>query len=254
MIGRILLINFILVFGFFTLAYLVARAKKRIDTVDVCWGLGFIVAAWGVQVQAPTGRSLIVASIVSIWGIRLASHIYAKHKGKHDDPRYKEITGKWKGNIWNQAYFKIFLLQAGLVMVVGLPIVMIANQQLLNFDWFFSAGLVIWIIGFYIEVVADSQLKSYLKLTNRPKVLKTGLWKYSRHPNYFGELTMWWGIGVMALTASYGWIGLVGPAVLSYLMIFVSGIPPIERRRSKDPEYREYMRKTSPLVILPPRK
>lgn len=238
-----------------SLAWTVARLKNRVDTVDICWGLGFILVGWSTLLQQPSARSLLVAVLVTIWGLRLASHIYSRHKGKGDDPRYAEITDKWKvDNIWPTAYFKIFLLQGMLVWLVGLPIVMVANAQLSDWAWLISVGFVFWLLGFVIEVAADRQLQKFLKQKSRPKVLQTGLWRYSRHPNYFGELLQWWGIGVMALSCSYGWIGLAGPLLLSYLMIFVSGIPPIEKRRLKDPEYQAYKNKTSALVLLPPKK
>ncbi len=251
---QILLVNLSLLVVFLSLAYLVARYKQRIDTIDICWGLGFVLVGWSTVLQAPSKQSLLVALLVTIWGLRLASHIYARHKGRGDDPRYKEITNKWKGNIWARAYFSIFLLQGLLVWLVSLPIVIITNPRLSGWCWLIYAGALIWLIGFVIEVIADKQLQNFLRQKAHPKVLQTGLWRYSRHPNYFGELTQWWGIGIMALSASYGWIGLTGPLLLSYLMIFVSGIPPIERRRIKDPEYQAYKQKTSSLILLPPKK
>lgn len=252
---KIILINALVLFIFMSLAFLVARSRRRIDTVDVCWGLGFVLVAWSVMVQAPTGRSLLVAILVTIWGLRLALHIHHRHKGKGDDPRYAEITKKWKvDNIWPKAYVSIYLLQGVLVLAVSLPIVMISNFELDGWYWLVVTGALIWLVGFVIEVVADRQLQRFLRLKNRPKVLQTGLWHYSRHPNYFGELMQWWGIGTMALSVSYGWVGLLGPLLLTYLMIFVSGIPPIEKRRLKDREYQDYKNRTSPIVLWPPKK
>lgn len=253
-IQEILLINLGLLFVFMSLAFLVARARQRIDTVDVCWGIGFIIVSWSTVLQQPSRPSLLVAILVTVWGLRLAKHIFTRHKGRGDDPRYKEITGKWKGNVWQRAYVSIFLLQGLLVWLVSLPIVMLANPKLSGWCWLVGLGAAIWLVGFVIEVIADRQLRNFLVQKDRPKVMQTGLWRYSRHPNYFGELTQWWGIGIMALSSSYGWIGLVGPLLLSYLMIFVSGIPPIEKRRLKDPEYQAYKRKTSPIILLPPKK
>lgn len=238
---------------FMTAGFLVAKTRKRIDTVDTLWGLGFIVVAWSTVIQANSWRSLLVAILVSIWGFRLANHIYRRSKNKSEDPRYMEIASKWKGSLWPRAYVSIFLLQGVLVLLVGLPILMIADQKLAGWEWLIVLGVIIWLKGFIIESIADRQLKDFLALKDRPKVLQTGLWRYSRHPNYFGELTQWWGIGVISLSVSYGWIGLLGPLLLSILIIFVSGIPPIERRRAKDPEYHAYQKRTSALVLLPPR-
>ncbi len=254
MVERILIINAILLFAYMCAWFTAAKIRNRLDTVDTAWGLGFVVAAWSVAVQAPSNRSLLIAAIVSIWGFRLANHIWQRGKTKGEDPRYTEIAEKWKGNLWARAFVSIFMTQCALIWIVSLPIVLAAGTPHANLSWLTILGGLIWLDGFIIEAVADHQLAVFLKTKNHPKLLQTGLWKYSRHPNYLGELTMWWGIGVIALQTSYGYIGLIGPLVLSVLIIGISGIPPIERRKSKDPEYRAYMRRTSALFILPQRK
>mgnify|MGYP005613215997 FL=1 len=134
------------------------------------------------------------------------------------------------------------------MLVVSLPIFVATGEPLSGWAWLTWLGVLIWLKGFIFEAISDYQLANFLKLKDRPKVLQTGLWKYSRHPNYYGELVQWWGIGIIALQVSYGWIGLIGPLTLTLLIVFVSGIPPIEKRRAKDPEYREYMNRTSPLI------
>lgn len=248
------LINAVLIFLYMSLWFAVAYHRKRLDTVDIAWGPGFVVVGWASYLQQPSTVSLILAILVSIWGLRLAYHIWQRSK-RHDvdDRRYQEIHDKWSGNTWLRAYVSIFLLQGGLILIVSLPIVLATGIKLAGNEWLVLLGIIIWLKGFAWEVIADGQLRAYLQLKQRPKVLDTGLWKYSRHPNYFGELLMWWGIGCIGLQASYGWIGLAGPLLLSILIIFVSGIPPIEKRRAKDAAYREYMRRTSPLIPLPPR-
>jgi steroid 5-alpha reductase family enzyme len=141
-----------------------------------------------------------------------------------------------------------------LIGIIGLPIMAATGQVLDGWAWLTYAGAAIWIAGFITETIADRQLGAYIRLSKRPKVLQTGLWRYSRHPNYFGEVVQWWGIAVIALQASYGWIGLIGPAVLTLLILFVSGIPPIEKRRAKDAAYRTYQKQTSAFIPLPPKK
>ncbi len=254
MITKLLLLNALALFIYMSLFFTVARARNRIDTVDTAWGLGFVVSAWLVAVQAPSTRSLVIAALVSVWGFRLANHIWQRGKVKGEDPRYTELADKWKGNLWFRAYLSIFLTQGLLIWMVGLPIVMAAGTELSGYSWLTILGAVIWLNGFVIESIADRQLGAFIRTKNHPKLLQTGLWKYSRHPNYYGELVQWWGIGVIALQVHYGYIGLIGPLTISTLIIFISGIPPIERRKSKDPEYRDYMRRTSPLIPLPPRK
>lgn len=253
MIGRILLINAVLLIIYMTLAFMVGKSRKRLDTVDTAWGLGFVITAWSVAVQQPDKVTLLVAILVSIWGLRLSAHIGRRSMKGPDDRRYAELSSKWRGNFWLRAYFSVFLLQGLLVWVIGLPVVMASGQNLQGLKLMVVLGSMIWLAGFIIETAADWQLRHFLQTKNRPKLLQTGLWRYSRHPNYFGELTMWWGIGLIALHASYGWIGLSGPLVLTVLIVFISGIPPIERRRAKDPAYRAYQNRTSPLILLPPR-
>ena len=123
-------------------------------------------------------------------------------------------------------------------------------------DWivvpaFVLAGLIVWMVGFVFETVGDLQLEAFVA-HNPGKLMTKGLWKYSRHPNYFGEMTQWVGIGVMALSVDYGWVSLIGPFVITYLLLFVSGIPPAERRSSKRPGWDDYKRRTSAVVPLPP--
>lgn len=251
--GQFLLISAIILFVYMTLGFLTAYYRKRIDTVDAAWGLGFVLVAWAAELHTPSPRSLIIAILVTIWGLRLSNHIWRRNQGRSDDPRYKELSDKWRGNYWRRAYLSIFLLQGGLVWLISLPIAIATEPQFIPGNWQTASGVLIWITGFGFEAVADWQLAEYMRLKKRSKVLETGIWRYSRHPNYFGELTQWWGIGLIALQSRHGFVGLIGPLSLSILIIFVSGIPPIERRRQKDAAYREYQKHTSVLIPWPPK-
>lgn len=250
---QILIVNIVLLFLYMTGFFAVAKYRNRLDTVDIAWGIGFVVVAWATLFQAYSFRNQLIANIVTIWGIRLAYHIYSRHKGRKNDPRYDELSKKWQGNFWLRAYVSIFLIQGLLIAIVSLPIVVSTNDLLSGWQWLSIAGVIIWSLGFVIEAVSDHQLSEFMKQKNRPKIMRTGLWEYSRHPNYFGELVQWWAIGIIALQVSYGWIGLIGPLTLSVLIIFVSGIPPIERAKAKDKDYQEYKRQTSSLIPLPKR-
>ncbi len=249
-----LLVNTLLIFVYMSGFFLVAKRRNRLDTVDIAWGLGFVVVAWATLFQNFSFHSQLIANIVTIWGIRLAYHIYSRHKGRSNDPRYDELSNKWKGNFWLRAYLSIFLVQGLLILLVSLPISVAANEALPGWGWLSIAGVIIWSFGFVIEAAADKQLGDFLKQKDHPKTLDTGLWQYSRHPNYFGELVQWWAIGIIALQVSYGWIGLIGPLTLSVLIIFVSGIPPMERARAKDKDYQAYKQRTSALIPLTKRK
>lgn len=251
-IGAVLLVAAALLLVYMTVAFLVARRRKRLDTVDIAWGIGFVIVAWSVLVRQDNAHNWLITILVSIWGVRLALHIWQRSKNSAEDRRYKELSSKWRGRFWPRAYLSVFLLQGALIWIVSLPVMMAAGNKLYGLAWLSLAGALIWLVGFVFEATADHQLANFLRLKNRPKVLSTGLWRYSRHPNYFGELVQWWGIGIIALQVSYGWIGLIGPLVLTILIVFISGIPPIEKHRQKDAEYRRYQRQTSVLVPLPP--
>ncbi len=178
-------------------------------------------------------------------------HIFKRSK-RHteDDPRYTAMAEKWKGrNYWLRAYLSIFLLQGVLILLVSAPVVAATGPRMPGFELLLDVGLVIWLVGYVIEYYADWQLAKFrANPANKGKVMSSGLWRYSRHPNYFGELTQWWGIGLIACEAAWGWVGLFGPSLLTILIVFVSGIPPIEKRKKDDPAYQAYKKRTSSLI------
>lgn len=248
-------INAAALFVYMTAAYVIAYYRQRLDTVDVAWGIGFIVVAWSSYLQHHNDVSLLLAVLVTVWGARLASHIGQRSlKSLEDDARYTELSKKWRGNFWLRAYTSIFLLQGALIWIVSLPVSLASGYQSYSLSWLTVVGVWVWIAGFTIEAIADRQLRDFLSRSNHPKLFQGGLWRYSRHPNYFGELTQWYGIAIIALQVNYGWIGFIGPLVLTYLIMFVSGLPPIERAKAKDAEYQAYKKHTSALVPLPPRE
>lgn len=250
-----LLLNALSVFVFMSITFLVAKKRNQLNVVDVAWGGGFVIVALRTYAQIREPRTLLVAVLVTLWGLRLMNHLLRRIRSGEDDPRYIEMKKKWKGNVWLRAYFAVFMLQGLLILVVSLPITMTANKLTGSLGAANYVGALMWFIGFTIERVADSQLAEFIKnRKTKNEVLDNGLWKYSRHPNYFGELAQWWGIGIIALQVSYGWIGLLGPLTLTVLILFVSGIPPIEKKKKSNPAYAAYMRRTSPIVPLPPKR
>jgi len=254
MTSHLLLVNAGAILVYMTLWFFVAKKRDRLDTVDSAWGSGFVVAAWAVALQEPSGRSVLIAGLITLWSSRLTSHLAKRTLTKSEDPRYVELAKKWQGSKWVRAYFSIFLLQGLLVWVISLPTVFAVSKQAVKPDLVMTLAIVLWAIGFAIESLADRQLANFLSQPkNKGKTMQSGLWRYSRHPNFFGELTQWWAIGLIALQGDHGWIGLIGPLVLSILIIFVSGIPPIEKRREGNAEYQAYKRRTSSLIPLPPR-
>jgi steroid 5-alpha reductase family enzyme len=228
----------------------VAWRRKRLDTVDAAYGGGFVVAAMLVAGQEGFARDWLIAALVLIWATRLTNHIVERSQKRGEDPRYTAITKKWKkGNYWLRAYVSIFLVQGVLIWIVTLPVVLAANTLVQACGWFIIIGAIVWAKGFVIEFFADSQLRQFISdPKNKGQILQSGLWRYSRHPNYYGEIVQWLGIGIIACSARFGWIGLIGPLALALTIYFVSGIPPIENRKKSDPKYKEYMQHTSVLV------
>ena len=247
-IGWLLLANAIGLLIYMSVVFAIARRRKRLDTVDIAWGGGFVVAAWLTAGLELHPRTILIAVLIDIWAIRITHHLANRIlKSDHDDPRYTEISKKWnKRAYWLRAYGSIFLLQGFLVLVISSPVVFAASDS--NNWWIFWAvlGTVVWLKGFVIESIADRQLANFLAdPSNKGKVLDSGIWRYSRHPNYLGEIIQWFGIGLIACGAHYGCLGLIGPLLLAGMIRFISGVPPIENRKKHEPAYAAYMQKTN---------
>lgn len=256
MIVDVIITNLVLLLIYMTAFFAVARKRHRLDTVDTAWGGGFVLIAWATFLQYPSNASLVIALLISIWGFRLAKHILRRSlRHSEDDPRYTAMAEKWQGkNYWLRVYLSIFVLQGILILLVGAPISAVIGEKIKAMAWVMDVGAVVWLIGFIFEMVGDRQLAHFRSdLNNKGKVMDTGLWRLSRHPNYFGEVVQWFGIGIIACQASWGWLGLIGPALLTFLIVKVSGIPPIEKRKASDPNYQEYKQRTSQLIPLPPK-
>ncbi len=255
MIKDLLLMSLTAALVYMSVWFLVGVWRKKLNTVDVAWGSGFAIIAWLVAWQEPSARSTLIAILVSIWALRITNHLARRIFGGHEDPRYAELSKKWKGNFWLRAYFSIFVLQGILVVAISLPVIFAAGKQNADLAVLSVLGAALWAVGFGIEAAADRQLRDFVSnKANKGKVMDMGLWRYSRHPNYFGEMLQWWAIGIIALQAENGWIGLAGPLTLTVLLLFVSGVPLIENARKNNKAYQDYKRKTSVIIPLPPKK
>lgn len=250
------------IFIYMTIMFILALGLKRNDIADVAWGLGFIITSWLVahKFNATADIQYAVLLLVTLWGIRLAVHIFSRSKGKPEDFRYKKWRDDWGKYFVIRSYLQVFLLQGLFMLVILLPVIEILSRNgasLENLALVNTLGLVMWGIGFFFEAIGDHQLVQFKKNpANKGKIMKTGLWKYTRHPNYFGEVSMWWGIWLLTLpiVSVYGWVSLIGPLTITFLILFVSGIPMLERKYEGNKEFEEYKRKTSVFVPLPPRK
>ncbi len=251
--------SFVTALAFLSVVFAYGYAKKRYDIIDSAWGPAFIVIALSLLVRE--GKLLpvifILLLMVSAWGLRLSYHIYSRfRKSNSEDPRYIELRKKWpKRYIPLQVYLRIYLVQAVLATVVSLPVILIVGSTVTPLVSFASLGIAVWLVGFFIEIMADAQLKVFLSVPeNRGKIMQDGLWAYSRHPNYFGEILLWWGIGMMTYGTPYALVGFLGPLAITLLIVFVSGIPPAEKRSSTKPGWKAYAAKTNALVPWPPKE
>lgn len=222
---------------------------KRIDSLDSAWGLGFVYIALITLFISNNFETIPLLStlLVMIWGIRLSYHITKRNMKKTEDPRYGKYREKFKSNLNQFVYIKLFLPQATLVLLISFASIGAINGD--NFSSLAYAGLGIWIVGIIFEATADAQLKSFLS-KKTGKLMTSGLWRYSRHPNYFGEITSWFGAGIVAVSAGNYW-GLIGTLTIYILITKVSGVPLLEKKYEKNSEYQKYKTKTSKLIPLP---
>lgn len=251
------LASILVVFIYFNFWFIVSLIKKRNDVADVAWGLGFVVLAWSSLLISSNFqiRSLLVVLLVSIWGLRLFWHIGRRNQKKSEDARYAKWRRDWGKWFLMRSYFQIYILQGTLLFIIALPILLVnknSNSTLNPLDFL---GLIIWAIGFFFEVVGDTQLRNFIKNpANKGKIMTKGLWSCTRHPNYFGEVLLWWGIWLIAFSVPGGWLAIIGPITITFLILEVSGAPMLEKQLEKKPGFSEYKKRVSIFFPLPPKK
>lgn len=225
------------------LLFLLSLILKDNSIVDVFWGLGFIQVAIHSWYLNPTVSFLKIAVLVFVifWGTRLAYHIVKKKlHSKQEDPRYQKWRKTWK-YFYIRSIFQIYLLQMGLLVVVSLPLYLLFSLQNFGVSAFFIIGGFISIIGLLTEIIADKQLYKFI-ISKQKGIMNKGLWKYTRHPNYFGESLIWLGISIIALPINI--ISLVSYITIFILLRFVSGVPMAEEIFKGNKEYEKYAKKT----------
>lgn len=232
----------LLILVFMSLVFILATIKKDNSIVDIAWGSGFIIIALFTLLNSNfEARQLLVTSLIVLWGLRLALHILIKNWGKPEDFRYKAWRESWK-HFYLRSFFQIYMLQGFLMILIALPVIVVnttVNSALGQLDYL---GVLVWLIGFFFEAVGDYQLTQFKK-KKTGGIMRTGVWKYTRHPNYFGEVTMWWGVFLIAL--QQGIITLISPLVITFFILKVSGIPMLEAKYEKNKEYQQYKKTTN---------
>ena len=250
---------------FMTLIFLIARANNRYDLIDIAWGLSFIAIV--TMVFAANERTFneflptLILLLVLAWGFRLALHIYQRwSRTAHEDHRYVDMRKKYAkkpGGVAVNMYLKVFVVQAVLAVVICTPAIIVLSKGVADVSLLAWVGLIVWCAGFYFEAVGDYQLKQFIaKPDNKGRLMESGVWKYTRHPNYFGEITQWWGIYAVACAAAPAlwWLSLIGPLTITILLVYISGVPLTERHFEGRKGWAEYKRRTSKLFPLPPKR
>jgi len=243
---------------FMSVVWLVSLAVKDVSIVDVFWGLGFvgIVIYYFVAGEGDPMRRILVLAMVIIWGMRLSVYIFIRNAGKGEDIRYQNFRKKYgEERYWWISYFQTFLLQGIIMWMVSAPLLAsLVYEESQLFGIFDLIGLLLWLGGFLFEAIGDAQLFRFKKNPdNQGKILQSGLWKYTRHPNYFGESLIWLGFGVMSISAGLIW-PLVGTAIMIFLLVRVSGVRMLDEVMvSRNPDYQFYIQNTSAFIPWKPR-
>lgn len=226
--------------------FVISIITKRNDIADVAWGMGYVgLCAFLYFSGYRSDIALIIYALVALWGGRLSLHIGLRNRKKKEDFRYNKWRKEWGSNFYWRSYLQVYMLQVLLLLLISIPIIITTQSPEASLNLFTYLGLILWLIGFYWQVVGDYQLSQFKRQkTDKDQVMQSGLWKYSRHPNYFGEILMWWGIGLIVLPLSYGWIGLASPLLITYLLLFVSGVPMLEKRYKGNAAFETYKEKT----------
>lgn len=251
--------NLAIIMGFMTLVWVLSVIMKNASIVDIFWGLGFIFISLinFIRTDGFITRNILILILVGIWGLRLAVYIFIRNKGKGEDPRYQNFRKKYGKNYWIISLFQVFYLQSVLLWIVSTPIqIGQASYTPAYLIWSDFIGIGIWLIGFLFETIGDIQLAIFKsKDENKGKVFDKGLWKYTRHPNYFGESLIWWGIFFIAVSTPYGIYSIISPILITFLLLRVSGVTMLEKGIKKTkPEYEDYIKKTSSFFPWFPKK
>lgn len=255
---QILGINAIVIFVYMTALWVVSLIRKDASIVDSFWGLGFVVSSvvYFIFSSGFIGRKILILAIVAVWGLRLSFYIYRRNSGRPEDPRYQAMRAKRGAAFWWFSYVQVFLLQGVLMWIVSVCLAAAHNGMAADrFTAWDIVGLVVWVIGFVFESVGDWQLARFKRNPeNRGRVMDRGLWRYTRHPNYFGEVTMWWGNFLIAVAAG-GWWSFFSPILMTLLILRVSGVTLLEKHQTQTkPGYQEYIETTSAFIPWFPKK
>lgn len=255
----IILINLATVVVMMIIGWIISLAYRNVTVVDSLWGLGFVLIVWVTFVLSDgyRPRAGLIAALVTIWGLRLSLYLTKRNWGKGEDPRYGEWRRQSGDRFWIVSLFKVFLLQAVVMWCISLVLqygqMSPVPGHLTVLD---AVGVIVWMTGFLFESIGDWQLARFKSNpANRGKVMDRGLWAYSRHPNYFGEFLMWWGLFLVTLATPASWWTIISPSIVTAVLLKMTGIPLTEKAITRTrPQYEEYIERTSAFIPWFPKK
>ena len=237
----------------------ISIAISNASIVDIVWGLGFVLVAWVVRLATDQGddaRQWLLVAMTTVWGLRLAIHLFIRNHGNGEDFRYRAMRKHYGTRFGIISLVTVFALQGALMFIVSLPVQLGQADPTPGVGIIGILGVVVWGIGLFFEAVGDAQLTRFKRdPANKGRVMNRGLWRYTRHPNYFGDACVWWGIGIVAAETGAGAWGLIGSALMTFLLRRVSGVTLLEKSLVKRREgYTEYVATTSAFIPRPPKR
>lgn len=248
------------VIAFMGIGLAIAQHQRKLTVVDTMWGLGFVLVAAETALISSAGDGdpalrWILLAMVAVWGVRLAWHLHRRNNGQAEDPRYQALAEADGRSFTRVALMRVFLPQGIAMWLVATPIMVGANNHELSV-WMLALGLVVWAIGFVFESVGDAQLAAFKQdPDNQGKLMDQGLWRYTRHPNYFGDACVWIGIWIVIAGSWAGLATVIGPIAMTVFLTKVTGAALNEKgMKQSKPGYDEYVRRTSGFIPLPPKK
>ena len=247
----------VVIAGMMLAVWAISVAVRDAGIVDILWGFGFVVVAWvsWLVTDGHDVRAALLVFMATAWGLRLAIHLAFRNIGQEEDFRYQSMRRRAGDRFWITSLVRVFGLQAAAMWVMSLPLMIGISDADRGFSPLWVIGTAVFLVGFGFEAVSDWQLTQFKADSgNAGTVMDRGLWRYSRHPNYFGDCVVWWGI-YLAAAAAGAWWTIAGPLVMTVLLLRVSGVALLERSIGKRrPGYAEYSARTSAFIPMPPRR
>lgn len=238
--------------------WLISLVLRDASIVDIIWGFGFVVVAWAVRLQGDTntGRQWLLVILVTIWGLRLAGYLFWRNVGEEEDYRYRAMRRRWGPRFPIISLLTVFTLQGTLMWIVSIGVQLGQVDDSPDVGLLGFVGVAVWIVGFGFESIGDVQLARFKSdPENEGKVMDRGLWRYTRHPNYFGDCMAWWGIALIAAETGIGAWGILGAVVMTILLLRISGVALLERGlKKRKPDYAAYVERTSAFIPMPPKR